>query len=140
MKDKTALLLDTRLPKLKVLPDSTYETCIHYLGNHILQLTGRIIGGRHFVIVYPEIDEDTEGTGRKKPSSAFNSNNEAVFYGNLIICKHDKNGEDIALTDDDIQHIQKHIKNVVGRSGTHPALINVDRTIEAAALPDADEV
>ena len=139
MKEKTALLLNARLPKLKVLPDSTYETCIKYLGNHFLELACRTIGGRPFIIVYPD-REGEENETRSPAVTAYSSNNEPVFYGNLIICKHDKKGDDIPLTEEDIRHIQKNTKNVVGKYGQHPVLINVDRTSNAAELPDADEI
>ena len=134
-----ALLLDTTQQKLKVLPDSKLETCYRYIKTCFVDFAYRSIGGRNYIIVFNG-DEDEENTGNKAAATAFNSQDAPVFFGNLIICKHDREGEDKALSDSDIKHICKNTKTITGGTGQYQALINVDCPVEVLDLPDADEI
>ena len=128
-----ALLLDIAQQKLKPLPDSNLETCYKYIKTYFVEYAYSNIGGRTYVIIF-------DGTDQAKIATAFDLQNKPVFFGNLVICKHNKKGEDIALTENDIQHICKHTRNIVGRSGQHPVLTGVDCPISSDELPDAADI
>lgn len=134
-----SLLLDTRLQKLKVIPRSSLEDCCSYIGCDFVGFYYRNIGGRTFAIVCADTEDEDQNEEDRAPT-AFDTKNNPVFFGNLVICKNDKEGEDIPLTDADIRHICKHTILTGNGAEQWPALINVDKPIRTEELPDADEI
>lgn len=66
-------------------------------------VTSRLIGGRKYDIFCDDV-----GTLVKNPiPSAFNRDRQPVLVGNLIFAKHDREGNTLSLSDDDIGHILK---------------------------------
>lgn len=77
------------------------------IGCRCFDIASRQIGGKYF-----DIFCDDEGLLQdpQPPISAYDTErNEPMLVGNLIIANHDMEGNTTSLSDDDIEHIKKHI-------------------------------
>ena len=85
--------------------DNHLQEYYKYLNCSIVDITSRKVGGKWFDII-----ADDEGLLKENPIvSALDSNNQPALVGNLLFCNYDsETGEEVSLTDDDIEHLEKH--------------------------------
>lgn len=79
-----------------------------YLQCDCFDIANRELEGRRF-----DIFCDDEGLLKDSPTvSAINHEHEMILVGNLIFANHDSQGNTTSLTDDDIDIIKKHVRDV----------------------------
>ena len=85
--------------------DNHLQEYYKYLNCSIVDITSRKVGGKWFDII-----ADDEGLLKENPIvSALDSNNQPALVGNLLFCNYDsETGEEVSLTDDDIEHLEKY--------------------------------
>ena len=85
--------------------DNHLQEYYRYLNCSIVDITSRKVGGKWFDII-----ADDEGLLKENPIvSALDSNNQPALVGNLLFCNYDsETGEEVSLTDDDIEHLEKY--------------------------------
>ena len=85
--------------------DNHLQEYYKYLNCSIVDITSRKVGGKWFDII-----ADDEGMLKENPIvSALDSNNQPALVGNLLFCNYDsETGEEVSLTDDDIEHLEKY--------------------------------
>ena len=79
----------------------------------LIDIVSRKIGGRYYDII---VDDEGLYKGGAKPT-ALDAQQQPQLVGNLVICNTDGEGNEATLTDEDIQHILKHIV-VLTEAGT----------------------
>ena len=85
--------------------DNHLQEYYKYLNCSIVDITSRKVGGKWFDII-----ADDEGMLKENPIvSALDSNTQPALVGNLLFCNYDsETGEEVSLTDDDIEHLEKY--------------------------------
>lgn len=95
--------------------EPTLETYYKMLNCNTIDITERCVGG-----VYYDFICDDEGLFVENNCvSAFNSNKEPMLVGNLLICLHNGEGEEVGLTDLDCKLLKQHLQHVVRNDGKH---------------------
>ena len=106
----------TRLFLLDVINNKAHEIQVgaglddyyKHLGCDCFDIANRRLGDRRF-----DIFVDDEGLLKDNPTiSAITADNEPMLVGNLIFANHDGQGNTISLSDNDIETIKSHIREV----------------------------
>ena len=105
-----AFLLDAenRQTRTVEVDDTDHLTEYYKLLNcEIVDITSRKIGGKYFDIV-----ADDEGLMKENPIvSALDTEGQPALVGNLLFCNYDpETGEEVSLTDEDIQLLRDNVR------------------------------
>lgn len=74
------------------------------IGCSLIDIVYRQIGGRYYDIIL-----DDEGIRPGAKVTGLDSELEPQLVGNLVICNYDGEGGEAGLTEEDIEHIKRHI-------------------------------
>lgn len=104
--------------------DGSLDSYYNALDCDCFDIVRRKIGGKYFDIMC-----DDEGLLKDKPvPSAYDSDGNVAFVGNLLVVKHDKSGNTVSLTNNEIAHIANYVYWVYSeeRPVPRPVLTEVD--------------
>ena len=94
------------------IPDSL-EGYYELLGCETIDIVSRKIGGKYYDIVC-----DDEGLFKDDFSvSMVDADGNGLLVGKLLICNHDGDGNEVGLSDDDIDNITQHLVRRIGVVG-----------------------
>lgn len=100
------LLLDTDSPAPQIIETAGgLKEWYRLLKCDLIDITERAVAGRYYDII---VDDEGLFKGGAKVT-ALDSNQQPQLVGNLVFCNHDEEGNETSLTDEDIQHLLKHI-------------------------------
>ena len=107
-----AYLLDVenRVHKAVEIDDENrLEEYYRLLNCSLIDITSRKVGGVSFDIIV-----DDEGLLKDSPIiSAFDPDGQPALAGNLLFCKYDGEGGETSVTQEDIDHLEKHLRIAV---------------------------
>lgn len=119
------LLLNAKDREIKVEEFRKITLADYYimLDCDCIDITARDIGGKQFGIIC-----DDEGLLKENPilSARSRSNDLDALVGNLIFSQFNYEGEEIGLTDEEIEHLKKHIGMFKDRNGNDFPLLIMD--------------
>ena len=107
-----------------IVVDGSLSDYYKVLNCDCFDITRRKIGGSYFDIMC-----DDEGLLKDDYMvSAFDSNMNPCLVGNLLVVKHDREGNTISLKDRELEFIREYIRHATfkGCPAPYPVLVNVD--------------
>lgn len=124
-----SLVIDVERCVVAEVEVTKYTDFYKYIGCSAFDVAGRYIGdeNRWFDIFVDDI-------GALKENAIISAINgtEVMLFGNLVITKTDKNGEQLPLSDDDIKYLCKYIRTGYKRTDdgiyAYPVLVDVKYT------------
>lgn len=88
-----------------------------------IDITQRLLDGKCFDIVF---DAQHKLRRERILSASSVTNIKDNFIGNLIICNLDEHDNHLGLTDDDINHIKRHIHECMDKHGVYRPVLFLD--------------
>ncbi len=122
-----SLLIDVVNADVKEVDITDFHDFYKYIDCSAFAIVGRYIGKENR---WYDIFVDNCGMLKENPIlSAVNMTNGAMLFGNLIITRANEDGEQIPLTQDDINYLYEYLRTAVrvedGKLKSHPVLVDV---------------